>query len=247
MRASHLSRWVCLISLLVLTASCGGGTDGAATTTPAEDLTTMADVTTTTAVSTTSVPATTAATATTVETTTTAPPSTTTTEPPTTTITTTTAAPPTTAAGPFVYAGEFPPVFGGPLDAHGSGCAPGPGSLPDGIWFGFARGWTTGDVDFDLACFYTGNAAAAEATARGEESPPPNDYLITNDNPTLRTVPVAAGAVGYRLDMNIELAPVPFADFIADPGEFQACPDFCLMWLYVNGGEVTEIVSQYVP
>jgi hypothetical protein len=141
----------------------------------------------------------------------------------------------------------FPDVLGGPLDAHGSGCAPGPGPLPDGIWFGFPTAWTTSSMDFDLACFYSGDAATAQATARGEESPPPNDYIITNDNPTLRNVPVAAGATGYRLDNNIATVPVPFADFIADQGEFQNCFQFCLMWLYVNGGAVTEIVSQYVP
>jgi hypothetical protein len=146
-----------------------------------------------------------------------------------------------------VYTDAFPAVLGGPLDAHGSGCAPGAGPLPDGIWFGFPQAWTTSSIDFDLACFYSGDAAIAEATARGEESPPPNDYIITNDNPTLRTVPVAAGAIGHRLDNSIETHVVPFADFIADPGDFQNCFQFCLMWLYVNGGEITEIVSQYVP
>jgi hypothetical protein len=177
-----------------------------------------------------------------------------TTAPPTTTpttSTTTTAAPTTTTveAGPYIYlgVGTFPGVLGDPLDAHGSGCAPGAGPLPDGIWFGFPNAWTTSSIDFDLACFYSGDAAIAEATARGEESPPPNDYIITNDNPTLRTVPVATGAIGHRLDGTIVTQPVPFADFISDPGEFQDCFRFCLMWLYVNGGEITEIVSQYVP
>lgn len=138
-------------------------------------------------------------------------------------------------------------MLGGALDAAGSGCAPGAGPLPDGIWFGFPNAWTATSIDFDLACFYSGDAATAEAAARGEESPPPNDYIITNDNPTLRAVPVAADAIGYRLNNSIESIAVPFADFITDPGDFQNCFEFCLMWLYVNDGEVTEIVSQYVP
>ncbi len=225
-----------LVLLLVATACSGDAGDSSTTAPPTP--TSLAAVTTT------------EASPTTADTTTTAAPTTTTTTTSTTTTTTsatTTAAPTTTAAGsPFVYAG-FPEVFGGPLDAHGSGCAPGPGALPDGIWFVFAKGWTSSSVEFDLACFYSGDAATAEAAARGEESPPPNDYIITNDSPTLRTMPVAAGAIGHKLDNNVELEAVPFADFIADPGDFQACFQFCLMWLYVNNGEVTEVVSQYVP
>lgn len=240
MRASRLI----LVTAFILLAACGG--EAEETTVPPENLTTLPPATTgdtTTTTTTTAPPTTVAETTTTLETTTTVETTTTTVA----TTTTTTTAPPTTVTDPFVFAGGFPPVLGGPLDAHGSGCAPGAGPLPDGIWFGFATAWTTTSVEFDLACFYTGDAATAEAAARGEESPPPNDYIITNDNPTLRTVPVAADAVGWRLDLNNELSPAPFADFIADPGEYQACFDFCLMWLYVNGGEVTEIVSQFVP
>ncbi len=206
-----------------------------ATTTTASPATTVATTTPpSTVVSTTVAPTTTVAT--------------TTTTTPTTTTTTAAPATTTTSAGPFVYAtGVFPDVLGGPLDAHGSGCAPGAGPLPDGIWFGFPTAWTTSSIDFDLACFYSGDAATAQATARGEESPPPNDYIITNDTPTLRSVPVAGGAIGHRLDNNIATFPVPFADFITDQGDFQNCFQFCLMWLYVNGGEITESVSQYVP
>jgi hypothetical protein len=147
----------------------------------------------------------------------------------------------------FAFTGDFPPVEAG-SGAHGSGCAPGPGMLPDGTWFGFGRDLRPNAIEFDLACFYTGAAAAAEAAARGLESPPPNDYLIVNDNPTLRTVPVAADAQAWRLVLSVELVETTYADFRLDAGEFQDCPgDFCLLWLYVNDGAVTEVVSQYVP
>jgi hypothetical protein len=46
----------------------------------------------------------------------------------------------------------------------------------------------------DYAEFLTGKAAASAAKARGDESPPPNDYYIVNDNPKLRTLPVRPGA-----------------------------------------------------
>ncbi len=143
--------------------------------------------------------------------------------------------------------GTFPSSLTVPGSADGSGCSPGPGDLPDGVWFGSPAVWTATSMDVDLLCFYSGDAATAEASARGEESPPPNDYLITNDNPTLRALPVAPDAIGYRLDGNAEFQQVPFADFIVDPGMFQACPDFCIVWIYVNDGQVTEVVSQFVP
>lgn len=245
MQRSQLTWLILSVAVILAMGSCSDTAETTTTTTTPS--TTAAEAATTT---TTAAPSTTAATtapATTAAPTTTTAASTTTS---TTTTTTTTAAPNTTvAAGPFVYGGTgtFPGVLGGPLDAHGSGCAPGPGPLPDGIWFGFPNAWTTSSIDFDLACFYSGDAATAEATARGWESPPPNDYIITNDNPTLRAVPVAVDAIGHRLDNSIATHPVPFADFIADPGDFQNCFQACLMWLYINGGEVTEIVSQYVP
>ena len=46
-------------------------------------------------------------------------------------------------------------------------------------------------VTMDQAEFLTGKAAADAATAHGDESPPPNDYYIVNDNSKLRTYPVS--------------------------------------------------------
>lgn len=46
----------------------------------------------------------------------------------------------------------------------------------------------------DHAQLLTGAEAVAAATAHGDESPPPNDYYIVNDNPKLRTYPVEADA-----------------------------------------------------
>lgn len=235
------SRWPISLALILVITACSDGATEKTAVSPETTVSPTASSTTTT----TAAPATVAPTTTTIAGTTVAPATTVATTTTTTTAPTTT----TTSDGPFLYVtGMFPDVLGGPLDAHGSGCAPGAaGPLPDGIWFGFPTAWTTSSMDFDLACFYSGDAATAQAAARGEESPPPNDYIITNDNPTLRNVPVAAGAIGYRLDNNIATLPVPFADFITDQGEFQDCFQFCLMWLYVNGGAVTEIVSQFVP
>jgi hypothetical protein len=57
-------------------------------------------------------------------------------------------------------------------------------------------------VTYDLAYFLTGDEATQAAKDHGEEAPPPNDYYIVNDNPKLRTVPLAAGARLVLLDWN---------------------------------------------
>ena len=61
----------------------------------------------------------------------------------------------------------------------GSGCTPGDGDvLPDGRWFGFPSAREADSFSFDLACWFTGDDAAAAATEDGAESPPPNDGSI---------------------------------------------------------------------
>lgn len=72
--------------------------------------------------------------------------------------------------------------------ATGSGCSPGtPDTLPDGVWFGFVADLTATEVEFDLACLYTGE----EAYARGVH-PDGADILVVNDSPALRRLPVGA-------------------------------------------------------
>ncbi len=190
-----------------------------------------------------------------------------TTVPPTTTeaTTTTTVAPTTTAAttttktqltttttsgGPYVVGTpELYPLT--PLresdGAGGSGCAPGAGPLPDGVWFGNVGAIGAASVDFDLACFYFGDIAYTEGAEDGEEVN--NDYYIRDLNPALRTVRVAMGATVYEIDPgSVGFLTVPFPDWPVDPAGYIACPsNWCGVWLFVNGGQVTEILEQYLP
>lgn len=132
--------------------------------------------------------------------------------------------------------------------ASGSGCTPGEGDLPDGEWYGLVAGATETHIEFDLACWFTGEAAVKAAAEDGEESPPPNDYYVRNANPELRNVAV---------DSDIEVTWYPqFGDpgseaviayeewvgALADRGEF--LPG---VWIEIQGGEVTEIREQWVP
>jgi hypothetical protein len=141
----------------------------------------------------------------------------------------------------------FPDVFGSSGDPHGSGCVVGGGdALPGGVWFGFAEGVAGGTISFDLACFFTGDAAAAAATADGEEV---FDFYIRNQNPKVYSVPISSSAQVYYVDMITGPDPTPIAlSSWPTSASFQSCPsDHCAVWLYVNGGVATGIVEQYLP
>ncbi len=168
--------------------------------------------------------------------TTTEPPTTVTTMPPTTATTvatTTTVASVTTATSK-------------PDGAEGSGCAPGSTtSLPDGRWYGLVVDSTGGSVDFDLACWYAGQAAIEAAAEDGEE-PPPNDYYVRNDNDQIRSLPVSstAHAAFYPTgDPNGEAYGTftEWRDMVAERGAFFG------VWIEVVGGEVTSLTEQWVP
>jgi hypothetical protein len=102
-------------------------------------------------------------------------------------------------------------------------------------------------VEFDLACWFTGDAAAQAAAEDGEESPPPNDYYIRNDSDTLRTVPIGAGAEVIWFpefgDPTSE-ATTTYEEWIAaiEGREFEVGT-----WLTIEGGEVVAIREQWVP
>lgn len=161
---------------------------------------------------------------------------TTTTTPPPPAETTTTAAPADLGDAPAFSAA-------GP---SGSGCTPGAGELPDGWWYGVSvafdpAGGPAGAFTFDLACYFSGDAAYAEGERLGVEVN--NDYLVTNDNPTMRTVPVAAGATARCVDLGsgvLEEAACEPSD-IPDPELAWA------VWFRVVDGRVDRLVEQYAP
>ena len=208
---------ICIL-LAVLAAACG---DDTAATTSSAVATTVAETTTTTAPATTTTPA----------------------------ETTTTAAAATTTQAPVVFAFDatspLPEVFGAEGDPHGSGCVVDGAELPDGVWFGIANSVSAATITFDLACFFTGEAAEAAASDDGAEA---FDFYIRNKNDLTYAVTLSPGAEVFVVDgMNLELIQVTASDWPSGDS-YSSCPgDGCAIWIYVNGGLVTGLAEQYLP
>jgi hypothetical protein len=156
---------------------------------------------------------------------------------------TTTAAPPTTNAPATTSTSPSSVVD----EAEGSGCTPGPSQLADGEWFGYVVAATESDLDFDLSCWFIGDAATRAAAEDGEESPPPNDYYIRNTNETPRTLDVSA-------DTEVVWYPEPgdptSEATVAYSGWIEAIEDrefLPMVWLTVEAGKVVAVHEQWVP
>ncbi|MFZ0624859.1 MAG: hypothetical protein WAN34_00015 [Acidimicrobiia bacterium] len=130
--------------------------------------------------------------------------------------------------------------------ASGSGCTPGPGGLPDGEWYGFAEEANEASITFDLACWFSGDAAVLAAAEDGEESPPPNDYYVRNQNPQTREVAVDPGAtvVWYLTGDPASETEGSYSSWL---GIRQERPWDLGLWITVDGGAVTSIQEQWVP
>ena len=132
--------------------------------------------------------------------------------------------------------------------ASGSGCKPGTqDGLPDGEWYGFIVDLDANEIEFDLACWFTGDAAIAAAGEDGEESPPPNDYYVRNENDTVREISVGASAEVEYLASSGDPNTVTTASYANWSREWEVSDFLPGYWVTVADGEVTEIVQQYVP
>ncbi len=161
--------------------------------------------------------------------------------------TTTTSAPPTTASPSTTTTATPSTTLASADGAEGSGCTPGTSSsLPDGLWFGYVVSMGDQVIEFDLACWFTGQAANDAAAEDGEESPPPNDYYVRNQSEATRDITVAA-------DSNVVFYPTgdPQGAEDGDFEEWRAVMEergaFFGVWLEIVGGEAVSIEEQWVP
>lgn len=171
-------------------------------------------------------------------------------------VSTTTTFPPTTTAPPSATTTTMPlttTTASGttvPADvnqlASGSGCTPGTEELPDGEWFGLVDELTDTKLFFDLACWFTDDAAVIASAEDGEESPPPNDYYVRNANNLIRELEV---------NSNVPVEFYPDGDpgnyFITEFENWSELADsrglFLDVWVTIEDGEVTKITEQWVP
>jgi hypothetical protein len=106
-------------------------------------------------------------------------------------------------------------------------------------------------VTFDLAYFLTGERGAQAAAEHGDEFV--NDFYIVNDNPRLRTLPLAA-------NVRVRYIPIGSGTTELQPGNVDAWLESILetnptdyggrdvpWWFTVKGGAVTRIAQQYLP
>ncbi len=101
-------------------------------------------------------------------------------------------------------------------------------------------------VTFDLIVFLTGQAAKDEWLKQNPQDPsgPPNDYMVVNNNPLLRTLPVSPNVIVKAVkDPTTDPVAIPFADLPAhaDP------PGARIFWITVAKGQITLLEEQFVP
>lgn len=175
----------------------------------------------------------------------------------TTTTTTTSLAPSTTDTAPVSTTSTEAPTTTStgaastttivdPLAPEGSGCTPGTEVLPDGLWFGVAHEYDENGIAFDLACWFTGEAAVVAAAEDGAESPPPNDYYVRNKNEQLRLLAVVQSVpvVWYPTGDPNRPATGSYSEWITflDTQQFRNA-----IWVTIADGTVTMIEEQWVP
>jgi hypothetical protein len=107
-------------------------------------------------------------------------------------------------------------------------------------------------IKFDLVVFLTGQKAKEEwAKAHPGEEGPPNDYMIVNNNPRLRTLPVAdevriliIDPDNFQPDSMLEVSLSQLRDRVTTRGGGQADGPY---WITVRAGKITRVEEQFVP
>lgn len=133
-------------------------------------------------------------------------------------------------------------------------------SLDDGRYLAFIIGSRNdnANLEIDLAVWFSGSEANTAATIDGEtDIPVPNDYYIRNADPTILSIPVAAGVevtsvwYDYDTDPDLENDPISYLDLLdvinsdgeGIKGNMRTDP----WWVTFNNGEIVALDEQYIP
>jgi hypothetical protein len=135
---------------------------------------------------------------------------------------------------------------GEPATTTGAPAGDSKAAIGEGRWPAYVTAVGDGELTMDLVEFLTGDAAVKAWQKKypdSDEKTPPNDYMIVNDNPKKRVVPitdpVAVKVVGEGVG--------GVADKKGDLGDVKARIPHTLFWLTVKGGKVTAIEEQFLP
>lgn len=105
----------------------------------------------------------------------------------------------------------------------------------------------------DYIQFLTGEEAAVAAADRGNESPPPNDYYIVNDNTRLREFAVQDGISVLTVVQDDGTSDpgghtLPLVDWVTRlSGPSADAFKSGFYWLTVSGETITTVEQQYLP
>jgi hypothetical protein len=112
--------------------------------------------------------------------------------------------------------------------AHGSGCSPGPGPLPDGEWLGYIAERRTDEIAFDLICLVP-NAHV--------------DWEPVNESTDLRTVPVEGDVLVLDLSpADLVGTSTTYDNWGTEPCDVEACA----VWISIRDGRVLYISEQFL-
>ena len=125
--------------------------------------------------------------------------------------------------------------------AAGFGCSPDGGQLPDGVWFGIATELGATQINFDLLCAFRGEAANAEANARGETVGTAQIYA-TNVDATVQQLPIAPDAMGWPSIDGGNPTSLSYANYVTAPID-EGDTQMLRVWVYLNDGLVTEVAT----
>lgn len=125
----------------------------------------------------------------------------------------------------------------------GSGCDRNNPELPDGHWFGFVTYRDSRSATFDLACWFTGDAALVAADADGVSNDTLNGYYVRNQSDLLRVIRIDSETPVSWLERG-EPMNGTFADWNVhlQTGEMTSAA-----WITIKGGDVTSIREQPLP
>jgi len=131
------------------------------------------------------------------------------------------------------------------------------GDLADGRYFVYMKKVEGGEegpllLTFDLAYLYTGDEANAQAAARGDEVPVPNDYYIVNDNPKTRRYPIASPVLVKYIPTGVSTLKMGDIGTFAQAINQTAPTDYHVdqytgWWIVIANGEIQSIKQQYLP